>query len=228
MSGRRDVNDVGILRVNHDTPDMVGIGEPHVLPGVTGVERAIDAVAPGGALPVVGFTRAGPNDAGVGGGDGDRADGGDCFVVEDGLPGDEGVAGFPNPAAGEGDVGGARVAFDYSDIIGAASHDGGTDFAELKATDGVTPGWLRKENARRQKKAAIPDDTIRGLKFRISPSVMGGRADDVAVNAPPTSPSPAAGFGKPATPSSPGSPSSTTKQSLHRRSRRRPSDPGIV
>ena len=67
-----------------DAGDAAGFGEAHVLPGLAGVGRLIDAVAHD--VAVADHPRlagADPDDVRIGVGDGDRADRGDRLVVED-------------------------------------------------------------------------------------------------------------------------------------------------
>src|SRR5262245_52639840 len=46
MSENCDVDDIGIARIDHHSPDVLGILEAHVLPGFSAVERAINPIAP--------------------------------------------------------------------------------------------------------------------------------------------------------------------------------------
>src|SRR5258707_8728381 len=81
MSERRNVNDVRISGMYDNSPDVARRFEPdHLLPGLPGVERFVRAIAPGGALPVVGLARPDPDNGGV--------RGCDCGVANgrEGLP----------------------------------------------------------------------------------------------------------------------------------------------
>ena len=70
----RDVDDIGIDRVDHDPGDLLRGAEPHVLPGLATVGRFVDPVAPGGTLPVVVLAGADPDQIGIVRRDGDGPD----------------------------------------------------------------------------------------------------------------------------------------------------------
>ncbi len=62
----RHVHHVGISRMNHNASDVMGRAQPHVLPGLSAVQRLVRAVAPRRTLPVVRLARSDPHDRGVG------------------------------------------------------------------------------------------------------------------------------------------------------------------
>src|SRR5260370_7365335 len=55
------VHHIRILRMNHDAPDVPRGLQPHLLPGLSAVERLVCSIAPGGALPVVRLAGTDPN-----------------------------------------------------------------------------------------------------------------------------------------------------------------------
>ena len=83
---------------------------PDVLPGLAGVGGFVDAVAGLDVAADVGLAGADVDDVGIGRGDGEGADGLGGLVVEDRLPVDAAVAGFPDAARGNGGVIGERIA----------------------------------------------------------------------------------------------------------------------
>ena len=127
--------------MNHHAADVMGVGEAHVLPGLAAVGGLVNAVAPGRTLAIVGFAGADPDDRRIGRRDGDVADGGDAFLVEDRLPGGAIVGGFPDAAGSHADKNNIRIAFDDCEIVDAAAHDRGTDFAEFQRFEFVH--WRR-------------------------------------------------------------------------------------
>ena len=101
-AGRAREHDVGIRGVHQNAADAAGLVEPHVGPRAAGVDRFVDAIADDVAVADgPRFTGAGPDDAGVGRGDGKRADGCDRHAVGHGGPTDAAVGRLPH-AAGRG------------------------------------------------------------------------------------------------------------------------------
>jgi hypothetical protein len=127
-----DVDDVGVGGVDDDASDVVALFESDVGPGGAAVHRLVDAVAPGGALAIVRLACAGVEDGGVGGGEGEVANGGVGLVVEDRGPGLAAVEGFEDAAGRGADVDDARVRLDDGEVVDAAAHGGGSDIAELE------------------------------------------------------------------------------------------------
>ena len=76
------VDDIGVHGVDDDTPDVMGLLESHVEPGLAGVDGLVDAIPPVSRAGIVGFARAQPKDIGIGGGHGDIADRKDLLVLE--------------------------------------------------------------------------------------------------------------------------------------------------
>src|SRR5262249_39152104 len=88
IADRGDIRDIGIGRMEDDAANRAGVVETEVRPRVAGVGRAVHAAAPRRALPIVLFTRARPDDAGVACEDCERAEAVVRLPVEDRLPRD--------------------------------------------------------------------------------------------------------------------------------------------
>ena len=99
---RRDVDDVRVLRVDHDLPDVLGGLEAHVLPALAAVLALVDAVAVADAALRVVLAGAHPDDVRVRRVDRDAADRVGPLAVEDGRPGRPAVLGLPDAARGHG------------------------------------------------------------------------------------------------------------------------------
>src|SRR5581483_1768897 len=97
----RDVDGVGVARIDDDFADMLGRLQAEDFPALAAVVGAIDAVAVADAPLAVVLAGADPDDVRILRIEDDRADGVRAFVVEDRRPGDAGVVGLPD-AAGSG------------------------------------------------------------------------------------------------------------------------------
>ncbi len=117
-----DPGDVGIGRMEDDAGDVLGAVEPHVGPGLAGVERAVDAVADRGAVAQVPLAGAHPDDVRVPLEDGDGADRVHRLVVEDRQPGEAAVPRLPDAARGGPDVDRLRIGLDPFDRRDPAAH----------------------------------------------------------------------------------------------------------
>src|SRR5437868_13395647 len=73
-SNRRDEHDVVIRGIDDDAIDVLGVAKAHVLERRSAVGRFVNAVAPRGALAVVRFAGADPNEVRFRLGDGEGAD----------------------------------------------------------------------------------------------------------------------------------------------------------
>src|SRR5205823_4836878 len=93
-----DKNAVGIARVNGDGTDLLAVAQAEMLPGLAGVGGFVDAVAGGEVGAAQSFAAAHVNNFGIGGRDGQRADGLRGLIVENGRPGLAGVGGLPDAA----------------------------------------------------------------------------------------------------------------------------------
>ena len=105
----RDVDDVGVRRVDDDPRDVLRVGEPHVLPGLAGVGRLVDAVARVGDADARRVAGADPDDVLVGRGDGHAPDAGHVLPVEHRLERRAVVRRLPQAAVADRDVEGVEV-----------------------------------------------------------------------------------------------------------------------
>ena len=80
---------------------MARVFQSNVVPGLAAVVRTIDAVAEGDVAANAGFAGADINYIGIGVRDGDAADRGGGLLIEERVPGNTAVGGFPN-ATGDG------------------------------------------------------------------------------------------------------------------------------
>jgi len=101
MAESGDKGDVGIGGMDDNLADVARVFQSNVVPGLTAVVRTIDAIAEGDVAANAGFACADINYIGIGVGDRDAADGGSGLLIEEGIPGNTAVSGFPN-AAGHG------------------------------------------------------------------------------------------------------------------------------
>src|SRR5258708_25292454 len=85
--------------------DVIGavarVFQANVVPGFAAVVRTIDAIAEGDVAANAGFAGADVNHIGIGVRDRDAADRGGGLLIEERIPGNTAVGGFPN-AAGDG------------------------------------------------------------------------------------------------------------------------------
>ena len=133
--------------------DVLGVPEPHVLPGLAAVERAIDAVAPRRTLPIVWLAGANPNDVGIRRRYADVADRSRSLLVEDRIEGRAGVSSLPHAAGCGSDIESGCVAFDDSEVVDASAHD---QPARSRATaDSLAP--ISSASACRSVRNTIPE-----------------------------------------------------------------------
>ena len=131
VAGGGDVDDVGVGGMDDDAGDG-GCGlEPHVFPRLAGVGRLEDAQPGHGAAEDVGFARAGPDDVGIGHGDGQVTDGHGRLIVEDRLPGRAGVHGLEDAARGRAGIEDRAAAGGDGDVGAAPAEVEGADEAPL-------------------------------------------------------------------------------------------------
>ncbi len=172
----RDVDDVGILRVDDDPGDGVGLLEPHGLPGLPGVGRFEDAEAGLGAAEDVGFARSGPDDVRIGFGDGQVADRHRRHIVEDGLPGRPGVDGLEDAARGRAGIEDRAAAGGDGDVGAPPAEVGGADEPPLDVLEGR--GLLHRdvlfEGLQPQGRIGVLD-LLQALGGRLA---LGGGADE--------------------------------------------------
>jgi hypothetical protein len=119
-----DVDAVGIGGIDGDAADAVSWAQADELPGAAGVGGLVHAAAVGGLRAGIGLAGADVDDVGIGGRDGDGADGLHRFMVEDGAPGAAGVVGLPHAAADRAHVEGVGLAGVAGHGEGAAAAHG--------------------------------------------------------------------------------------------------------
>ena len=132
MAEHGDEEAVGIARVDEDGGDLLGVAESEVTPRLAGVGGFVHAVADGEIGALQAFAAADVDDVGVGGGEGDGADGAGGLVVEDGLPGAAEVVGLPDAAVVDADVEDVGLVGDAGGADGAAAAEG-ADVAPTQA-----------------------------------------------------------------------------------------------
>jgi hypothetical protein len=100
-----DVDEVRIIRMHADAPDVAGVAEPHVGPAAAGVGGAVHAVAVRHVAANARLAGAGVDHVGIGGRDGHRADGGRLEeAVGDVLPVGAAVGRLPDAARAGAEV----------------------------------------------------------------------------------------------------------------------------
>ncbi len=104
VAHRRDVDDLGIGRMDQDAGHVVRVLQAHLLPGLPGVRGLVDAVTRVGDPHARRVARAHPHDVLVRGRDGDATDAHHVLAVEDRLEGGAVVGGLPDAAVANGDV----------------------------------------------------------------------------------------------------------------------------
>src|SRR5205807_1576615 len=111
-------NDVGVVRINHDVGDLAGISKSHEFPGGPGIGREVDPFAGDQIVAGIRLARPHPHQIGIGGGQGNRANGDSSFFFKDGLPGESAILGHEHAAStrpGKIDVGLAWYSYHGSD-----------------------------------------------------------------------------------------------------------------
>ncbi len=126
----RDEDDVRVARVDQYPPDVLGLGEAHVRPGLAAVRAPIDAVAEADVTPADVLARAHPDVLGIGRVEGEAADRVRGLRVEDGRPGRAGVLRLPDAARAHGHVPGGPLQGMDGDVADPSRHDGRADVAE--------------------------------------------------------------------------------------------------
>ena len=114
----------GIIGIDDDVGDLLGVVEADARPGFAAVSRAVQAVADGkiGALQTL--AAADVDGVGIGGCDGDGADGARGLIVEDGIPGVAEVVRSPDAAIDLSHVKDAGLLRDAGDGDGASAAEG--------------------------------------------------------------------------------------------------------
>jgi hypothetical protein len=189
-SDGRDVNDVGVARIDHDVLDVFGVLEAHPLPGCPAIGRLVDAVAEADAALVVVLTGPEPDDVRVLRIDRDRAERVGALLVEDAGPGVAAVLGLPEVARGRRDVPHTGILRVDGDVGDPAGREARADTAEREGLHRVRgQAWIavlrvqgrggghgagREQNSAREVKAwhaiTSPMRTESNVKTGIFPS----------------------------------------------------------
>ncbi len=119
-----DKGDIGIRRMDDDLADVARVLQSNVVPSLAAVVRTIDAIAEGDVAANAGFTGADINYIGIGVGDRDAADRGGGLFIEEGIPGNAAVHGFPNAAGGGAKIVSVQLAWNTSYGKGPAATEG--------------------------------------------------------------------------------------------------------
>src|SRR5205807_5274728 len=130
-------NDVGVVRINHDVGDLAGISKSHESPGGASIGREVDPFAGNQIVAGIRLARPHPHQIGIGGGQGNRANGDSSFFFKDGLPGESAILGHEHAAStrpGIIDVGLAWYSYHGRD---APSTYSWTQIAELHVLQGI-------------------------------------------------------------------------------------------
>ncbi len=104
FAGDAYVDGAGLVGIDEDLDDVLGLAQPHVGPVLAAVLRPVDAVAHRHAIPHPRFTRAHPHHLGVLRIDGHRADRLHRLPVEDRLERRAAIHRLPHAAARGADV----------------------------------------------------------------------------------------------------------------------------
>jgi hypothetical protein len=124
---RRDVDHVGVARINHDATDVLRLFQADVAPRLAAVLRLVDAVAVGDAALRVVLARPDPDDERVLLIHRDPADGVRALVVEDRAEGRPAVLRPPHPARSRRDEVLAVIARIDGEGRDATRREGGAD-----------------------------------------------------------------------------------------------------
>src|SRR5581483_4913994 len=140
---------IGVVRIDDDAADLADVRETHGPPGLAGIRRQISACAGKHVVADVRFARTHPDDVGIRGCNGDRADGARLFVLEDRLPVQAAVGGLEYAPATCADVVDERIAGDARDGRYSAAGDRRAEIAEFELPEYVL-GLVRVGAGRRR------------------------------------------------------------------------------
>src|SRR5271157_40477 len=133
VAHRRDENAVGVLGINQNCADLLGIAQPEMPPRLAAVDGFVHAVADGEIGPLrQPFAAADIEHVGVGGRHGDGADGAGGLVIENGPPCHAEIVGLPYAAVVDADEEHVRLVGDARGADGAAAAER-ADHAPLKS-----------------------------------------------------------------------------------------------
>ena len=143
VAQRRDVHEVGFLRMDLDPADVAGVGEPHVRPRLPAVGRLVDAVAVDDVDPDRRLAGAGVDHVGVRRGHGERADGGRAEVaVRDVLPVRAAVGRLPHAAGHGAEVEHHRL----GRMPGDGHHAAAAGRADTAPAETLEPGCIHRSD----------------------------------------------------------------------------------
>src|SRR5579871_3171848 len=157
-------NHVRIARIDPDFRDVLGVRQSHHFPGLAPVGALVNAVAIAyGPLALI-LTGAQPHDVGVLGVHGHAPEGVGSAVVEDGLPGDSVVGGFPKASRGCGDIPDAAIFRVDRDVGDAAGTEGSGDVPDFETADdlGIQARRWRLPGDQAERKESSGDQTEEG------------------------------------------------------------------
>src|SRR4029079_18133832 len=95
VTRRRDKHDVRIHRIHEHAADRAAVGESHLRPGLAGVSRFVNPGTGKARAEQVVLARAHPDDVVIRRRDGDVADAGSRFVLENRAPRLAALGGLP-------------------------------------------------------------------------------------------------------------------------------------
>src|SRR5262249_37241796 len=99
-----DIDDVRVMRVDLDAPDLLRVAQAHELPGMAAVARAVHPVTLGDVRAHVGLAGSHEDHARVRWGDREGADRAYGHGVEDRLPGAAGIESLPDSSVDRSEV----------------------------------------------------------------------------------------------------------------------------
>ena len=155
MAERRDVDRVGVLRIDDDARDRLRLFQPDVGEGLAAVGRLVDAVAERRGLAVVRLAGADVDDVRVARMDGDVADRGGGVGVEHRLERHAVVLRLPHAADGVAKVDDVGIGLRHRDVVDAAAHARRADGAEAEAAQQRIVG-LVDDRRRRDRCRCLP------------------------------------------------------------------------
>src|SRR6516164_10163226 len=109
MSHRRNVRDVGVLRIDNDSRDRAATLQSDIDPMFAAVSRSINAVAPIRRISIVRLAGPDPDDIRIGGRNRDRANRKHWLFVENRVKADASVAGLEDSAVTKRDIKHERI-----------------------------------------------------------------------------------------------------------------------
>ena len=105
-----NVNDVRILRIDHNPADLARVLQPDVIPRCAAIRGFVDAVSGREVLANVALAGSGINGSGIGGSHGQCADRGHRLAVKNRRPDDSGIGRLPDSAIDSAKIKSCRVA----------------------------------------------------------------------------------------------------------------------